>query len=51
MKLRFVVASTHARTNGDIEALADAMRALKNGNDNSIRFDNRHSYEEAEKIL
>ena len=27
MKLRFV---TDERTNGDIEALADAMRALKN---------------------
>ena len=30
MKLRFGVGRTHARTNGDIEALADAMRALKN---------------------
>jgi hypothetical protein len=30
MKLRFRVGRTHARTNGDIEALADAMRALKN---------------------
>jgi hypothetical protein len=30
MKLRFGVARTHGCTNGDIEALADAMRALKN---------------------
>ena len=34
MKLRFRVGRTdgrtHGRTNGDIEALADAMRALKN---------------------
>ena len=30
MKLRFRDARTHARTNKDIEALADAMRALKN---------------------
>ena len=30
MKLRFRVGSKQARKNGDIEALADAMRALKN---------------------
>ena len=30
MKLRFRDGRTHERTNGDIEALADAMRALKN---------------------
>ena len=30
MKLRFGVGCTEARKNGDIEALADAMRALKN---------------------
>ena len=30
---------TEARKNGDIEALADAMRALKNVNKNLVRFD------------
>ena len=30
MKLRFRDGRTHGRTNKDIEALADAMRALKN---------------------
>ena len=30
MKLRFWVGSKQGRKNGDIEALADAMRALKN---------------------
>ena len=30
MKLRFVVGSKQESKNGDIEALADAMRALKN---------------------
>ena len=30
MKLRFRDARADGRTNGDIEALADAMRALKN---------------------
>jgi hypothetical protein len=30
MKLRFGVGSKQGRKNGDIEALADAMRALKN---------------------
>ena len=46
MKLRFRDARTHARTdgrtdgrtNGDIEALADAMRALKNGQPVRVSF-------------
>ena len=43
MKLRFRVGrkegSKQARKNGDIEALADAMRALKNGNKGELPFE------------
>ena len=51
MKLRFRVGSKEARKNGDIEALADAMRALKKWRSKYLGLKFERDLDEGEQII